>query len=390
MNMKSNKAPNLDLDTIMPLLISQWRKLRGLRGPEDKLQTREFRSVVLAIKALQERFKESPETIGYDYFSDPELLAAYILYEWVIHYQEGLSLINELPHPPKRVLDVCSGPAPYAFAALRHGAEEVIATDRNLNALAQGAEICGRYGYALTIRKWNCINEPMPVEGKFDLIILAHSLAELFPTTERNWKEKQHQFINSLLYKLEPEGHLLLVDNSFLPMNHRILALRDDLVKEGVPIQAPCVWKKECPALRTKNSPCYAQREFVKPHLIKEIHRAGLINLNSLKMTYIIFKNPKALWPQLPEKNFYRIISPPVETHHGKLYYLCGVDGKKQLTTRLDKQPKESRAFEYLQRGELISVEGTRESGGYTLNIVEGTSVQVEAACGKAIPEITA
>ncbi|MBA3817227.1 MAG: class I SAM-dependent methyltransferase, partial [Parachlamydiaceae bacterium] len=175
--MKSKKkSPSADLETLIPILLGIWRRFHKISGPPDKLQTLEFESVLAAITKLQSKFADGKTLIGVDYFADRELLGAYLLYQWVIHYQEGLSLIGELPNPPKRVLDVCSGPAPFAFAALRHGAEEVIATDQNLTALTLGAEICGRYGLPLAIRPWNCIKERLTIEGKFDLIIVGHCL----------------------------------------------------------------------------------------------------------------------------------------------------------------------------------------------------------------------
>lgn len=378
--MKEKRMPSADLETIIPILIAQWRRIRKESGPADKLQTREFRTTVELVKALQARSYQDQSLVGQDYFAKSELLTAYILYQWIIHYQEALSLINEIPMTPRRVLDVCSGPAPMAFAALRHGAREVYAVDRNETALQLGAEICGRYGMPLTVRKWNCLREPLPIEGKFDLIILGHALEDLFP----EGGEKQQQFIHSLMKRLTPEGYLLIVENSFPDANKRVLQLRDHFVKEGVPVQAPCVWKGECPALKTANSPCYAQREMEKPFLVKEIQRAADINLSSLKMSYVIFRNPEAGWPSLPDKPLYRVVSPPIDSHMGKRFFLCGTDGKKNLGARIDPLPKEARAFEYLRRGELISVENAFENQ-QSMDIVEGTKVTVEAACGKPL-----
>jgi SAM-dependent methyltransferase len=384
--MKRKKAPAPDLDNIIPVLIGVWRRFNKETGPGDLLQTREFRRTVEAIKVLQQGFDGEMSLIGQDYFSKPELLGAYLLYHWMIHYQEGLSLIGELPNSPKRVLDVCSGPAPFAFAALRHGAHEVIAADRNETALHLGAEVCGRYGMPLAVRKWDCLKQPLPVEGKFDLIILGHALSELFPENQKSSAEHQYNFIRSLLQKLTPNGYLLLVDSSFKEANKRLLLLRDRLVKENIPVQAPCVWRGECPALQTPNSPCYAQRELEKPYLLKELQRGAEINLSSLKMSYIIFRNPEAGWPKLPERDLYRVISPPIESFQGKRYYLCGTDGKKNLGSHLNPPPKEARAFEFLRRGELISLEKPLDKH-HSLDIVQGTQLNIEAACGKPLPE---
>lgn len=372
----------------MPLLIHSWRKLHKLAGPADKLQTREFRGVVEAVKALESRSFQDKSLAGRDYFQEPQLLGAYLLYQWVLHYQQGLSILGELPAPPRRVLDVCSGAAPFALAALRHGAAEAIAIDRSMAALTIGAEVCGRYGMPLSVRKWTYGSDFHGIEGKFDLIIVGHCLEELFPSDVKGWQERQQQFMQTLMKKLTPEGFLVVVDSSFPEANRRILQMRDALVSLGVPVQAPCVWRGECPALKVANSPCYAQREFDKPYLIREIQRAASINLNSLKMSYIIFRHPEAGWPDIGDKKMYRVISPPVEAFQGKRFYLCGTDGKKQLSSRLEKYPVESRAFEYLRRGELISFTDALEKD-QAIDIVEGTHVHVEAPCGKPLPLIS-
>lgn len=375
--MKEKRVPSPDLEELIPILIGAWRRFKKLPGPADHLQTREFRSVVEGIQTLRRQEGD---------LSHPDLLGAYLLYQWVIHYQQALTILNEVPSTPTRVLDICSGPAPLALAALRHGAHDVIAVDKNKKALELGADVCGRYGYPLSIRSWDCLKEKKPFEGSFDLILLGHCLEELFPPTQKNWKEAQHEFLTSLLGYLKPEGFLVIIDDSRLETNTRVLEIRDRFVKAGIPVQAPCVWRGECPALKTSNSPCYAQREMEKPYLIKEIQRAAQINANSLKMSYLIFRNPQAGWPSLPPLPLYRVISPPVETFHGKRFYLCGTEGKKNLGSHFEVPPKEARAFEYLRRGELISIQNPLEKQ-QILDIVEGTIVKIEAACGKPLPE---
>lgn len=386
MKQPKRKIPEADLETLMPLLIGIWRRFHKLAGPGDVLQTREFRQVVADVQTLIKGLETGRGLVGENYFNQPSLLGSYLLYQWVLHYQQGLSLINEMPSPPRRVLEIGSGPAPFAFAALRHGAQEALALDQNLTALQLGAEISGRYGYPLTIRKQDCVQRPLAVEGKFDLIVIGHCLEEFFPDTLKQAKEKQKEFINRVLQLLTPEGTLLLVENSLIPSNRRILMLRDQLVKQGIAVQAPCVWRGECPALQTQNSPCYAQREFEKPYIIKEIQRAAQINLNSLKMSYLMVRSPEADWPILPDQELYRVISPPVQTDRGTRYYLCGTQGKKSLGSHLKQYPADARAFEYLKRGELISIEGAIEKS-HTLDIVEETKVKVEAATGKPLPE---
>ena len=144
----------------------------------------------------------------------------------------------------------------------------------------------------------------------------------------------------------------MIVDRSETESNTEILKIRDHFVSRGIAVQAPCVWKGLCPALASK-SPCYAQREFDKPHFMKELQRGAGIFLNSLKMSYLILRSPKAEWPRpdLYNQPYYRVVSPPIESYQGKRYYLCGKEGKEKLDLRIDEKSYT------LQRGSLISLE---------------------------------
>lgn len=378
---KARKQPNIDLETIIPILIGQWRRMLQIGGPQNELQTREFRSVVEKVRALQDNVFEGDKWFGSDYFADLPTLGAYTLYQWIIHYQEALSVLNEIPEPPGRVLDLCAGACPFAFAALRHGAHEVYALDQNLEAVRWGGQICGRYGLPITVRHGNALEPFRNLDGKFDLITIGYGLRELFPRFEDDdaMRKKAAAYIKNLLNKLNPNGNLVLVESSLSGINRGMLKLRELLVEEGVPVQAPCVWKGKCPALDRGDSPCYAQRPMEKPYLVKEIQRAAQINLSSLKMTYFILRRPEDGWPDTKGENMYRVISPAFESHLGSSYYLCGTGGKKKIAGR----PEENKVFAHFKRGELVAINNAVERGN-TYEITPEIDLRVIAATGKS------
>lgn len=364
--MKKHKISS-GLDELIPLLIAQWRKLHRLpAGPADQLQTREFRSLMDAVIRRQTEKQ----------LSDNALLGAYLLYDWILFYQQGLSLVGELPETPERVLDLFSGAAPFALASLKRGSREVCALDNHSTALKIGAEIAGKTGYPISVRTHDCLNANFPVNGKWDLIIVGHALLHQIRTLDA-----QIDYVHSLLGLLTERGHVLLVESSLPQDNRLFLSLRDALVRKGAIIAAPCIWKGNCPALDA-GSPCFAQRPCEKPFLIKEVQRAAQINLSSLKMSYLILKCPGTGWPVAQDKKLYRTVSPPIETFRGKRYFLCGTDGKKTLGSRLKEHPKHSRAYEYLQRGDLLSIENALEVKN-DLEITPETTLTLEAPCGK-------
>lgn len=383
--MKKRRAnPASDLETIIPLLIGAWRKLQREKGPADRLQTREFRCAVSALLALHHGLFVSNDLLGSDWIADQNYFGAYLLYDWIIHYQEALSLLGELPRAPSRVLDIGSGAAPFALAALKHGACDVTATDRNIAALRYGACLAGQCGFPLAIRQWDCLSAPLPVEGKFDLIIIGHCLEEMFPMRHDSWLQQRSLFVQGMLERLTADGFLLVVDSSHSDVNRRQLMLRDALVALGVPIQAPCLGKIGCPALASA-TPCYAQREMEKPFIIKEFQRAAKINLSSLKMSYTLYRSAAACWPHWGEEPLFRVISPPVEAFRGKRFYLCGAEGKKSLGSHIVEQEKDTRAFEFLRRGDVVTVKNALDYRGQ-LDLVSGSKLTVFAASGKPLP----
>lgn len=386
--MKSKKTIQADMDTLMPLLIGVWRRFHKLAGPSDILQTREFRSVVMAVQNLLDGLESGTSLVGTDYLADREILGAYLLYFWVIHYQQALSLLNEIPTTSgngiSRVLDLASGPGAFSFAALKHGACDVTAIDHNASALTMAGEICGRHGYPLTVRQHNVLKFPYPIQGKFDLIIIGHCLEELFPSHRSGWQNEQRHWIEQVHSLLSPQGYLLFVESSQAAPNRRMLELRNTLVNSGFPVQAPCVWRGQCPALLANNQ-CYAQRDFEKTFVIKEIQRSAKINLSSLKMSYLLVKHQDNKWPTLPDIPLYRVISRSVETFAGKRYHLCGTDGKRDLGSHLKEQTTAARAFDFLKRGELISIHNGLLHQNH-IDIIANTEVKIQAALGKALP----
>ncbi|GAB4231817.1 MAG: hypothetical protein Tsb0021_10390 [Chlamydiales bacterium] len=374
--MKEKKRKNIKAESneIMPLLVKVWRRLRKLSGPTDRLQTREFRNVAAALKK-----RKTGEILSEDAALDVSLL-----YDWIIYYQQALSIFGELPKRPKRVLDLSGGLAYFSFAALRHDVDDVVLMSMDHRQMQIGAEICGFYGYTLATQGIPNLSSQLPYEGKADVICLGHCLYKRFGNIS-DFTEVVG-YLKGLLTYLSPKGCVVIIEPSEAHYNTWVLQLRDQLVSEGFPIQAPCVWKGKCPALQAKNH-CYAQREFEKPYIIQELQRASDIFLNSLKMSYLILRHPDFDWPSLPPRAYYRIISPPFESIRGKTYYLCGVKGKKKLSSSVNDHPKSLRPFDYVKRGELVEIKNAFETE-YNFELKEESELEIAAALGKPIPEM--
>ena len=281
-------------------------------------------------------------------------------------YQEGLSILGEIPSPLGKVLSMGAPFGPYAVAAGTLGAKEVTFLDENAFSLSAAAEIAGRLGVTLQSRK-------STVKESYDTIVVDN----LLPSAPE---------IHQLSSLLKPSGFLVLIDRAEKGENKRLLQLRDHLVlTERYAVQAPCVWKGPCPALQN-NFPCFAQRHLDKSFVMKEIQRYGHIDQKSLKISYLIVRKKGAEWPTLPETPLYRIVSGEMEGPSGKRFLLCGTDGKKRLTLTSTKYPKEARALDYLKRGELLAIQNDLRQGD-DLFAGPGTTAHIVAALGKPLEE---
>ncbi|MGR3951945.1 MAG: small ribosomal subunit Rsm22 family protein [Chlamydia sp.] len=391
------KSPVVNGEELTKHALSSFRRLLKLPGPNDRLQTREFRTSCDIIQLLDtvietpfalkkpSSAQEHIELISERY--SRSTIANYLLYHWPLHLFEGISLINELPNSPKKVLDIGAGAGSYGMSALFHGASEVTLFDQSDFFLEAAGDIIGRWGYPIKVIKGLWPKKPLP-EGLFDLITIGHAIQELsFGSHDLALK-----LIKEASQSLDENGFLLITTSSKDQANRWFLELRDKVIEEGYEIQAPCVWQGLCPAKQHASSPCYAQRKWEKPHFIKEIQRGASIFLNSLKMSYLILRSPKMAKRSLAVEPLYRVISPPIDMLGEKRYFLCGTQGKKHIGCRrgsIDPKeplPKSLRAFQFLERGSLISFEQIVEKNE-AIDLMADSSLSLVAPCDKPIPE---
>src|SRR5215470_2485427 len=137
----------------MPRLLSVWRRARKRPGPPDRLEPRELKELGAAVRQLSLGLTRDRALAGERYMDDPRLLGAYLLFFWPVSYAQARQVLGELPVRPRRVLDLGSGPAPHAFAALDAGAVAATAVDRSAGALALARDLAVEADEALSVRQ---------------------------------------------------------------------------------------------------------------------------------------------------------------------------------------------------------------------------------------------
>jgi SAM-dependent methyltransferase len=380
-------AYSRDLEKWIPRLIAVWRaSRRRADGPEGRLTPQEVKEVAAGVKQLSHGLTRERQLAGARYMDDPKLLGAYLLFYWPVSYAQARQALGELPHRPRQVLDLGSGPGPLAFAALDAGGSEVTAADRSKPALTLARELAMEAGEALSTREWDPTKKaPLP-EGKFDLITMGHVINELFGTGDKAIPQRV-ALLEQVLAQVKPGGSLLVMEPALRETSRGLLQVRDALVAKGYGVRAPCMFRGNCPALLKESDWCHAERQWNMPRVVEELAKAATLHKEALKMSYLLLAPQGEAWPELPRGRLFRIVSEPLEGKGRHRYIGCGPEGRVGLAMQEKHRNEKNERFFKLRRGDVISVTETEEKGdGFAMN--ENSEVRVVAHAGRGVPPL--
>jgi SAM-dependent methyltransferase len=381
-----------DVARLAPLLLSAWRRLRaaaprrGPRPPRDRLAPDELAEVARAVARLSQGLTRERALAGARYMDDPRLLGAYLLFYWPVSYLQARGILSELPRRPGAVLDLGSGPAPVAFAALDAGASEVVAADRSSRALAAARELAREAGEALATRSWDPARpgalREVAAGRAFDTVALGHVVNELFQGERA--AERRAGLLEEAAALVRPGGSLVVIEPALRETSRALLAVRDLLVARGFAVRAPCLFRGPCPALAKETDWCHAERAAAPPPLVADIAREAGLRREAVKMSYLVLAAPGEGWAEPPPGRVFRIVSEPLPSK-GRLRYMgCGPEGRMGLSLQEKHVSDANRRFERLLRGDVVEVTEV-EPRGDGLRLSERSEVRVVAAAGEAV-----
>jgi Mitochondrial small ribosomal subunit Rsm22 len=186
-----------------------------------------------------------------------------------------------------------------------------------------------------------------PVEGRFDLIVAAHLLGELYvdrPPEERI--DARAQRIQAWEALLVPGGTIIVVEPALRETSRELLAVRDQLLAlSDLNIVAPCFWTGPCPALDRERDWCH--------------DAAPVPSAPRVDFSYLVLRDR---WKPLPGQLSYRIVSDPMPEKGRLKVYACGPTGR-DAHVRLDRNASPSNAaFAELVRGDVARIAGAVEA----------------------------
>ncbi len=291
---------------------------------------------------------------GQDYFKDPDLLGAYLLFYWPVSYIQARYILKSHSIRPESVLELGSGAGPIGAACADLFKTKITFADRNplILDLAQG--LARQKNLKCQTLLWNPKNPLPAMLPKFDLITFQHVLNELWQD-DPDRIQKRLKLVKSLLPRLTPAGRLLFIEPALMSTSRDLLLLRNKLLSEGFFIEAPCLYNRACQALEKANDTCHIDFKWSPPDFLKTSIRMAGFQKKELKMTYFIFRSQPA--STTSDQQIFRIVSDKMLSKNGKIRFIgCHHEGRSSLSLHPSETRPGNRAFLNLKRGDLIKI----------------------------------
>jgi SAM-dependent methyltransferase len=291
--------------------------------------------------------------VGQPYLRDPELRQEYAA-EIAPRTEVALAkILREVfgapPAQAVRVLDLGAGTGAAGTAVRAFFGEgvEIVSVDR-----VAGPGIVAANSVANIVADLGAPGPIRAVTGRFDLIVAAHLLNELFlamsPAERVSARaERVRAWCETLL---APGGTLVILEPALRETSRELLAVRDQLVAGGLHVVAPCLWAGPCPALARDRDWCH-DATFEPAEVVGQRPRRVDFAYLALRPAGVPSSDP----------TLFRVVSDLLEEKGRLRLYGCGPAGRHPLV-RLDRHGTPAN-FADLARGDLVRIQGTTSAG---------------------------
>jgi SAM-dependent methyltransferase len=187
------------------------------------------------------------------------------------------------------------------------------------------------------------------VEGRFDLVVAAHLLNELYvgrpPDARAALRaERVAAWARALL---APGGVVVIVEPALRETSRELLVVRDLVLSGGLEVVAPCFWTGPCPALARERDWCH--------------DAAPGPGGARVDFSYLVVRAPAP--PAPPTPGSLRVVSDLLRDKGRLRLYGCGGNGR-HIYVRLDRHASDANwALGAARRGDVLVVEGAEPAG---------------------------
>ncbi|MBR6154150.1 MAG: methyltransferase [Treponema sp.] len=377
----------------IPTLLSLWRGNKNT----SPLNSRELSSVSQALLSLQRGLTGNRKLAGSGYMDNKDHLGAYLLYYWPVSYMQISYAINSctpfLQYPESSdstvtILDIGSGPAPASMAicdllsSITTNQIEVTLVDSSTKAMELAKRIYGDDNPNVKVRtiKTDLQQGLPPVSTKFDIIVMSHSINELWKD-KADKVERRSEFINHIAENLKPTSLLLISEPALLETSRSLIQVRDELIKNGFSVLSPCLKSHPCPVLSSgPNHTCHSEIQWNPCEPVASIARSAKLDRESVKMTFFAFCKADSV-PIQPDNASYRVVSDGMLNKSGRIRYLL-CDGEKRIPLSAKNGDSNARqnGFFNLQRYDTVKIQSPEIRGdrnNHALGISDNTKLEI-------------
>lgn len=300
-------------------------KARGRRG-----------SAVHAGSAVHQGLIGARILVGTPYLADAELRGQYardIAPRTESALARALDRISRSSTPPRRALNLGAGTGAVGRVLRARFGEtlELVEVDRTAGP---------------GVVRANLAVELPAVDGKFDLLVAAHLLNELFVDRPDRIARRSQRVLAWSNALLAPEGRLVLIEPALRETSRELLAVRDQLLRAGLHVVAPCFWTGPCPALARERDWCH--------------DAAPVPSRPRVDFSYLVLARESA-----GPRDLHRIVSDPLPEKGRLRLFVCGPDGRHELIRLARHHSAKNEPLDRAVRGDAVSITNgsSREDG---------------------------
>jgi SAM-dependent methyltransferase len=343
-----------ELTAWFPHLIRLWRQQFRYQEKQPSLTPSEIQRLARGVQMLSHGLTRERKLPGQDYFQNPNLLGAYLLFYWPVSYVQARFILKTHSIYPDSVLELGSGAGPIGAACADFSKPSITFADRNPLILKFAQSLAKQKNLKSQTLLWNPKN-PLPATlTKFDLITFQHVLNELWHN-DPDRIQKRVKLVKSLLPRLTPNGRLLFIEPASMAPSRDLLLLRNQLLSAGLFMEAPCLFDHACPALEKANDTCHMDLKWSPPDFLRTSIRLAGFQKKELKMTYFIFRSQPV--SAVSDKQIFRIVSDKMLSKNGKIRFIgCHQEGRISLSLHPSETQPGNQVFLNLKRGDLIKI----------------------------------
>ncbi|HEY1100109.1 MAG TPA: small ribosomal subunit Rsm22 family protein [Myxococcota bacterium] len=244
------------------------------------------------------------------YMREPAMRRAYLAF-FVPHNVARLSSLLLQAHQegllpgiePRSVLDLGAGPLSGVLATwCVYGAlPAATAVDLSRSALDAGVAVLQKVGADVA----NVVTLERSIGGApgswlpkqpVDLVIAANVLNELSDPRDHG---PRNRLVSAALSALSARGRFLIVEPAMRVETRALMALRDDLVADGVGILSPCRGARACPLLQTRGDWCHQELRWdQRPAAYVALEREARLPKGLLAAAHLLLGTPTDPAPQ--------------------------------------------------------------------------------------------